>query len=144
MKKKSRIYAVNSQNENQAATNLLIKLVDGTHMLKTFQDGACLVDDILYNQPPELIILNHQPPNPDAISILNTLKTMPELKAIPIVVWSSSATREDIQASYQAGANCFIELPDNSNEIVSKIELVYHYWFEVVILPKSTIFDNFL
>jgi CheY-like chemotaxis protein len=112
--------------------------------LRFVQDGVELMDYLnrrnKYAQPeasprPGLIILDLNMPRKDGREALNEIKKDPELKKIPVVVFTTSTAPPDITKVYELGANSFISKPVAFNALVGLLKTVADYWFNVVVLP---------
>jgi CheY-like chemotaxis protein len=86
---------------------------------------------------PHLILLDLNMPRKDGREALKEIKADPALRAIPIVVLTTSRDEQDIQRSYQLGVNSFIVKPALFTALVEVIKTLRRYWFEVVELPHS-------
>jgi len=60
---------------------------------------------------PNLIILNLNMPKICGHGILEKIKQRPDLAPIPVVVWSVSCDRKDIDLSYRLGAAAYFSKP---------------------------------
>ena len=86
---------------------------------------------------PDIILLDLNLPKKDGREVLAEIKADPELRAIPVVVLTTSKAEEDIARAYGSYANCFITKPvgfANFNEVMRSIE---RHWFEVATLPPK-------
>lgn len=79
-------------------------------------------------QGPDLILLDLNMPKTDGWQVLAECKGDPQLKAIPIVVFSTSALASDIKRCYELGANSYITKPFDLAEFRAAIELIEDYW----------------
>jgi len=113
--------------------------------LRFVEDGQELMDYLYrrgkYAAPgtapsPGLILLDLNMPRMDGREALREIKTDPELRAIPVVVLTTSQAQEDILRSYQIGANSYITKPVTFDDLVNAIKVLGIYWFEVVELPQ--------
>jgi chemotaxis family two-component system response regulator Rcp1 len=86
---------------------------------------------------PDLMILDLSLPGRDGLSVLTEVKADPELKRIPVVIFSTSRLAKDIARSYQLGANCYISKPGNLKDFFSAIRSIQQFWFAVVSLPAQ-------
>ena len=86
---------------------------------------------------PDLIILDLNLPRKDGYSLLGELKTSPQLKYIPIVVFTTANTPQDITLTYSLQANCFINKPLCLDHFLSVIEAINHFWLKTVELPTE-------
>jgi two-component system, chemotaxis family, response regulator Rcp1 len=57
---------------------------------------------------PDLVILDLNLPKRDGLSVLAAMKAGPDLRRIPVVIFSTSELRKDIVRSYEMGANCYV------------------------------------
>src|SRR5215475_1323327 len=60
---------------------------------------------------PGLVLLDLNLPRKSGLEVLKEVKEDPDLKAIPVVVLTTSKAEEDIAKSYGAYANCYISKP---------------------------------
>jgi len=86
---------------------------------------------------PGLIMLDLNMPRKDGREALMEIKADPELRAIPIIVLTTSKSEEDILKSYDLGVNCFISKPVLFEELIEVVRSVGQQWFEIVQLPKA-------
>jgi two-component system, chemotaxis family, response regulator Rcp1 len=84
---------------------------------------------------PDLVILDLNLPKKDGLAVLAGMKADPELRRIPVVIFSTSQLSKDIVRSYDLGANCYISKPGNLNDLFSAMKLIEAFWFGVVNLP---------
>jgi chemotaxis family two-component system response regulator Rcp1 len=84
---------------------------------------------------PDLVILDLNLPRKDGLAVLTAMKTSPELRSIPVVMFSTSQLRQDIERSYDNGANCYLNKPGNLNDFFSAIQSIEEFWFGPVNLP---------
>jgi len=115
-----------------------------TAELRFVEDGEELLDYLghsgKYSFPedaprPDLILLDLNMPRLDGREALRRIKSTEEFRRIPIVVMTTSNSPEDINLSYDAGANSFITKPLSFSELVELMKLVGNYWLESVALP---------
>lgn len=86
---------------------------------------------------PDLMILDLSLPRKDGLSVLTEVKADPDLKRIPIVIFSTSRLAKDIARSYQLGANCYVSKPGNLKDFFSAIRSIQQFWLGVVSLPAQ-------
>ncbi len=110
------------------------------------EDGEQLLDflkrrgkykDPLTSPRPGLILLDLNMPRKDGREALNEIKSDPELKSIPVIIFTTSKAEEDILKSYNLGVNCFITKPVTFSGLLDVARSIGQYWFEIVELPKS-------
>lgn len=84
---------------------------------------------------PGLILLDLNMPRKDGREALAEIKNDPGLRALPIVVLTTSRDEEDVLRSYRLGANSYITKPSTFSELVSAVDSLSTYWLRVVELP---------
>jgi CheY-like chemotaxis protein len=84
---------------------------------------------------PDLILLDLNLPLMDGREFLERVKQDPALKAIPVVVLSTSIAERDTLRSYDLGVGGYVVKPADVNQFMEEIRLVENYWRNVVQLP---------
>jgi chemotaxis family two-component system response regulator Rcp1 len=85
---------------------------------------------------PDLILLDLNLPKKDGREVLAELKESPDLKSIPVVILTTSASETDIQGSYQHHANCYITKPVDLEGFLKVVSSIDSFWLSVVQLPR--------
>ncbi|MEM1096080.1 MAG: response regulator [Bacteroidota bacterium] len=116
------------------------KLKNELHVVK---DGATALD-FLYQRHghedaprPDLVLLDLNLPGVDGHQVLKTVKTDPALRAIPVVIMTTSSADEDILSTYENAANCYVTKPIDFDQFIKVVETLEEFWFTIVRLPKS-------
>lgn len=87
---------------------------------------------------PRLILLDlYLPEAEDGWQLLQRLKAYPARRSMPVVVLSVSNAEEDIQRSYQLGANSYIAKPLDFEQWLIYFQTLRQYWLETVTLPRQ-------
>jgi CheY-like chemotaxis protein len=92
-------------------------------------------EDIYRYPQPDLILLDLNLPGTDGKDILDEIKQNPQLKSIPIVIFTTSSNPQDIKACYQRGANNYLLKPMDFGEMKITVESLINYWFNISLLP---------
>ncbi|MBF0626652.1 MAG: response regulator [Magnetococcales bacterium] len=87
---------------------------------------------------PDVVLLDLNLPRKDGREVLEEIKADPELKAIPVVVLTTSRAEEDILRTYQLHANCYITKPVDLHQFFAVVKSVENFWFTVVKLPPKS------
>lgn len=77
---------------------------------------------------PDLILLDLQMPYLDGFSTLERIKSDTELRSIPVVVFSSHSSQDDINRTYALGANSFVIKPKDAENLQKIVRLLIQYW----------------
>jgi CheY-like chemotaxis protein len=92
----------------------------------------------LENYPmPHLILLDLNMPRKDGREALVEMKKDPDLRRIPIVIYTTSGEEEDISYSYELGASSYITKPATFDALVELMRNLAEYWLKVVRLPEN-------
>jgi len=86
---------------------------------------------------PALVVLDLSMPGKDGRFVLAEVKSHPELRKIPIVVFSTSQAGPDIQGSYNLGANSYVTKPCSLADFVSAVTSIGEFWLSCAILPRE-------
>ena len=86
---------------------------------------------------PDLVILDLNLPHRDGHKVLASLKSRAELRHIPVVVFSSAGSNEDIVRSYKLGASCYVGKPADLKRFFSTVRAIEEFWFSYASLPQK-------
>jgi two-component system, chemotaxis family, response regulator Rcp1 len=106
--------------------------------LECLPDGAALLARLRGDGPfvgrprPSLIILDLNLPNTVGMELISTIKRNPELKAIPLVVFSSSADPRLVAEAYARDANAFTHKPVDLTGFTQALRKTVEYWLLIV------------
>lgn len=84
---------------------------------------------------PDLVVLDLNLPRRDGRLVLAEVKSDPGLRTIPVVVFTTSCSRQDITRSYELGANCYISKLGSLQDFFSAIRSIEEFWFGHATLP---------
>jgi len=83
------------------------------------EDGLKLAEQ----SPPNLVVLDIMMPRMDGFAVLEKLRANPQMKQIPIIVYSNLAQEEEIKRAKETGATEFIIKANvTPTEMVAKIK----------------------
>ena len=84
---------------------------------------------------PDVILLDLNLPRMDGYQVLAEIKNDEDLKRIPVVVLTTSASDEDILRTYNLHANCYITKPVDLSQFIDVVRSVESFWLSIVKLP---------
>ena len=124
---------------------LVIEQVFSEHGLANnllrFTDGDQCLDHLAahrqHTQRPTLLLVDLNTPGTDGREVLTEIKADPLLRAIPVIIVSSSSSPRDIEFCYANGANSFQVKPMDVVEFDHKLRALVEYWLETAVLPTS-------
>lgn len=88
------------------------------------------------NPLPSLILLDLNMPGIDGRQVLEKVKSDDKLRAIPVVVLTTSADSKDVEQCYNIGASTYIQKPVSFDGLTEALRTMKDYWFGVAILPS--------
>jgi CheY-like chemotaxis protein len=133
--------------EDRMMTRKALEAARGVSDLRFVGDGDELMDylirrnkyaDPLTSPRPGIILLDLNMPKKGGHAALEEIKTNPKLRGIPVVVLTTSNVKEDVQLSYDRGANSFITKPITYQGLVEAMKGFDEYWSEIATLPETT------
>ena len=116
-------------------------LRDGTPpvTLAVANDGADALD--LLQQAgegiPDIILLDLNMPRMDGKMFLEAAKGDARLKAIPVVMLTSSESPGDVRDCYDRHANSYVVKPFEARDYADVVRRIVGHWSEIVRLPGS-------
>lgn len=78
--------------------------------------------------PPAVVLLDLKMPKVDGLEVLRIIKQDAHLKAIPIVMLTSSREESDLVTSYDLGVNAYVVKPVNFKSFVSAVQEIGAFW----------------
>ena len=84
---------------------------------------------------PDLILLDLNMPRMDGRECLAALKQDPALRAIPVVILTTSDVERDVARSYHLGAAGYITKSADMLQFITAIGGLSSYWIDLVRLP---------
>jgi two-component system, chemotaxis family, response regulator Rcp1 len=85
---------------------------------------------------PDIVLLDLNLPRRDGREVLAALKQDDALRAIPVIVLTTSDDSWDIRKAYDLHANCYITKPVDYGEFIHIIKMIENFWFNVAKLPS--------
>ncbi len=80
------------------------------------------------NGLPVVILLDFKMPRLDGLEVLRAIKADSELKAIPVVMLTSSREEHDLVRSYALGVNAYVVKPVDFSEFVEAVKQLGAFW----------------
>jgi CheY-like chemotaxis protein len=127
-------FAQEALTESRLANKLSV-VGDGAELLEFLRHEGRYAEE----RParPDLILLDLNMPKVDGRQALAEMKSDPALRAIPVVVLTTSRAEEDVFRSYDIGASSYISKPVTFEGLVEVMKTLGRYWMQIVELPRS-------
>ena len=128
--------------DNQAHAELTMRSFENgrlAHNIYHFVDGETALDFLFRRGPhadpeqsprPDIILLDLHLPKVDGVQVLKEIKASVELRAIPVIILSTSSAERDIAMAYANYANSYLLKPTDFagyKELISRLE---GYWLQ--------------
>jgi CheY-like chemotaxis protein len=107
----------------ECGDRILVKMPDGVEALEHLRDSA--------SSRPDLIVLDLNMPRMSGAELLKILKEDEELKAIPVVILTTSAAAEDVAAAYATHASAYVVKPVNLDEFMGAVQNIDTFYREL-------------
>jgi chemotaxis family two-component system response regulator Rcp1 len=85
---------------------------------------------------PDLVLLDLNLPKKDGREMLAELKADPELRQIPVIIFTTSESNQDIRRAYNLHANCYLTKPFEADVFMKKIQSIENFWLTMARLPS--------
>ena len=94
--------------------------------VKTVNDGVELINHLTKkgNELPHILFLDLNMPRKNGMDCLMEIKRSDNLKDIPVAIYSTSASEEDIENTFVKGANVYIKKPSDFSTLKKILEEV--------------------
>lgn len=109
--------------------------------INSVEDGVEALAFLNHREPyanavrPDLVILDLNLPKRDGLAVLAAMKAGPDLRRIPVIIFSTSQLHKDIVRSYELGANSYVCKPGNLTEFFAAMKSIEQFWFGSATLP---------
>jgi CheY-like chemotaxis protein len=88
---------------------------------------------------PAVLLLDLKLPKLDGLEVLQRIKSDEKLKAIPVVVLTSSHEEKDMVASYRLGVNAYVVKPVDFHEFVNAVKELGVFWAVINEPPPGSV-----
>lgn len=86
---------------------------------------------------PDIILLDLNLPRKDGREVLAEIKEDDKLKAIPVLILTTSQAERDIIQTYNLHANGYITKPIDLDEFAGVVGSIKDFWFATAKLPRE-------
>lgn len=113
------------------------------HTLNVVEDGVAALDYLRKIGPyaeairPDIVLLDLNLPKKDGREVLSAMKQDASLRAIPVVILTTSQDEEDVLRAYNLNANCYVTKPVDFDQFMRIVRTIEDFWLNVVTLPPK-------
>lgn len=117
---------------DDAATNAVLRIAGSSdEALARLRGESEHVDTSL----PDLVLLDLELEGGTGYDVLEAIRADPELKPLPVIVFTNSAESEDVVRSYEAKANAYLRKPTDQEAFDDVVTVLDRFWLQQVKLP---------
>jgi len=91
---------------------------------------------------PSIVFLDLNIPGTDGRAALVSIRSLPALRTLPVVVLSTSFNPKDVEHCYSYGANAYHVKPLRYTDHLALIKELFVYWLQRVVLPDANEVTN--
>ncbi|MGB3615335.1 MAG: response regulator [Elainellaceae cyanobacterium] len=133
----AQLIVVEDSDADFAALKRSLRKLDVRNEVQRFEDADeafLFLQDFCKAQStpqPVIVLLDLNLPGTDGRDFIIQAKQSDILKAIPIIVFSTSSNPKDIEFAYANGVNGYMIKPVNTETFYASMESFKHYWLEI-------------
>ena len=91
------------------------------------------------NGNPAVVLLDLKMPKVDGLEVLRQVKGDPQLRAVPVVIMTSSREERDLVESYRLGVNAYVVKPVDFQKFIESIRQIGFFWAIINEAPPATL-----
>lgn len=116
------VFLAEDDEDDRLLFNEALSLVAASASLTESRNGLELMKKLHTGKFPDIIFLDLNMPLKDGFECLQEIrKESNGLRDVPVVVFTTSSNKTNIDAAYQLGASCYAVKPDNFEKLKSVI-----------------------
>lgn len=124
-----RVYLIDDDPDHILLIGRAIRETGPTTEVRTCQDGETALAELrALAAPPDLILLDINMGGLDGFAVLAAVKGDARLKAIPVVMLTSSGLSADVARAYELGASGYISKPSYLQDLRAVLGNTLLYW----------------
>ena len=140
MAKQFVLYADDDENDAFLIRHAF-KQAGSPDLLTVVSDGQQVIDFLQSalangNEIPSIILLDLKMPGKSGFDVLSWVRSNPALRALPVIVLTSSSHDSDVRRSYELGATAYLVKPSNPEEIRRLTTSVQSFWLQFNKVPQ--------
>ena len=105
-----------------------LKVVKDGKEAKDYLSGAGGFENRKEFPLPALVLLDLNLPYWSGFQVLSWIRQQPQLKRLPVVVFTSSSRPDDIARAYDAGANAYLVKPNALGDLLAQVSSLRDFW----------------
>jgi len=128
-----RILLVDDNRDHVLLALEALDLLAGAVEVDVVHDGGAALEYLFSpdTPTPSLVLLDVKLPVADGFEVLRRIKSDDRLRAVPVVMLTSSSAEGDVARSYDLGSNSFVSKPMDAGELHRVVAELPAYWLGV-------------
>ena len=118
--------------DSQVSNNVTL-VEDGMEAITYLRRQGSFTDAV----QPDLVLLDLHLPKKNGHEVLAEIKNDPDLRRIPVIMISNSASPKDVMQSYDLHANCYVQKPQNLDDFILTVRKIEDFWHSFAKLPAA-------
>lgn len=87
---------------------------------------------------PDLVLLDLNLPKMDGKEVLAAIKGDSALRALPVIILSSSRAEQDVAKSYDLNANSYLIKPIDLDSFYTVVQAIESFWINLVVISDES------
>jgi two-component system response regulator len=137
------ILLVEDNPDDVELTLRVLKTHNIANEVRVARDGVEALD-LLYGTPdkpagrlPSVVLLDLKLPKLDGLEVLRRIRADPTTTRLPVVIMTTSREERDIVASYELGANSYVQKPVGFEAFAEAVRFLGLYWLLLNVPPSQ-------
>ena len=134
-----RILHVEDNPDDVLLTALAFRKAGVAAKLEVAADGAkamTVLSDIA-NGVPVCVLLDIKLPSISGLELLTWIRKQPNIKRLPVIMFTSSLLATDIDQAYDLGANSYLIKPPDLESLIALAKTIELYWLRTNTPPGT-------
>jgi two-component system, response regulator len=130
--------------DNPDDVELTLRVLKTHHVaneVRVARDGVEALE-MLYGTPgsapgrlPSVVLLDLKLPKLDGLEVLRRIRAEPTTTRLPVVIMTTSREERDVVASYELGANSYVQKPVGFEAFAEAVRFLGLYWLLLNVPP---------
>ena len=135
------ILLVEDNPDDVELTLRVLKTHNLANEVRVARDGVEALE-VLYGTPghppaklPSVVLLDLKLPRLDGLEVLRRIRAEPATARLPVVIMTTSREERDVVASYELGANSYVQKPVGFEAFSEAVRFLGLYWLLLNVAP---------
>ena len=125
-----------SKAAQKTLAGIPLQIVSNGQEALNYLAGQGLYADRARHPFPDIVLLDLKMPVMNGFELLRWVRSQPNLKRLPVIIFTGSIQEHDTKTAYEEGANSYLVKPGNFNDLVETLRNVGDFWLTGTRLPS--------